>query len=52
VLLALPFCAAQRFDFTKQAELDDKGNIFVSSKDGKLIWMADMRHLLGDRFCQ
>jgi hypothetical protein len=44
VLLAVPFCAAQTFNFTKQADLDNKRNIFVSSSDGKLIWMADTRH--------
>jgi hypothetical protein len=44
MFLAAPFCAAQTFDYTKQAELDDTGNIFVSSREGKLIWMADMRH--------
>jgi hypothetical protein len=43
VLVAIP-CAAQKIEYNKEAELDDKGNIFVSSNDGKLIWMADTRH--------
>jgi hypothetical protein len=43
VLLALP-CAAQNTGYNKEAELDEKGNIFVSSDAGKLIWMADTGH--------
>jgi hypothetical protein len=44
ISLAIPLCAAQTFDYTKQAEFDDKGNIFVSSDEGKLIRMADTSH--------
>jgi hypothetical protein len=43
LLLALP-CAAQNTSYNREAELDDKGNIFVSSVEGRLIWMADTRH--------
>ncbi len=43
MLLALP-CAAQNTGYNKEAELDEKGNIFVSSDAGRLIWMADTRH--------
>lgn len=43
VLVAIP-CTAQKSEYDKEAELDGKGNIFVSSNDGKLIWMADTRH--------
>ena len=43
VLLALP-CAAQNTGYNREAQLDDKGNIFVSSNEGRLIWMADTRH--------
>jgi hypothetical protein len=43
ILLAIP-CTAQESDYNKRAELDEKGNIFVSSDDGKLIWMSDTRH--------
>lgn len=40
----LPICAAQQLDYSQQAELDDKGNIYVSSDEGKLIWMSDTKH--------
>ena len=40
----LPICTAQQFDYNQQAEFDDKGNIYVSSDDGKLIWMSDTKH--------
>jgi hypothetical protein len=43
MLLTLP-CAAQNTDYNKEADLDEKGNIFVSSDAGRLIWMADTRH--------
>ncbi|HWZ83158.1 MAG TPA: hypothetical protein VNW47_11060 [Terriglobales bacterium] len=43
MLVAIP-CAAQKSEHEKEAKLDGKGNIFVSSNDGKLIWMADTRH--------
>jgi hypothetical protein len=43
VLLALP-CAAQSRGYNKEAELDEKGNIFVSSDAGRLIRMGDARH--------
>jgi len=35
---------AQQFEYAKQAEFDDKGNIYVSSDQGKLIWMANTKH--------
>lgn len=34
----------QQFEYNKQAELDAKGNIYVSSDQGKLIWMANTNH--------
>ena len=34
----------QPFEYTKQAVLDDQGNIYVSSDQGKLIWMANTKH--------
>jgi len=34
----------QQFEYTKQAGLDDQGNIYVSSDQGKLIWMANTKH--------
>ncbi len=34
----------QQFEYTKQAEFDEKGSIFVSSEQGKLIWMGDTKH--------
>lgn len=34
----------QQFEYNKQAELDAKGNIYVSSDQGRLIWMADTKH--------
>ena len=43
MLLALPF-AAQNTSYNKEAKLDEKGNICVSSDAGRLIWMADTRH--------
>jgi len=43
LLLALQG-AAQNRGYNKEAELDEKGNIFVSSDAGRLIWMADTRH--------
>jgi hypothetical protein len=43
MLLTLP-CAAQNTDYNKEAVLDEKGNIFVSSDAGRLIWMADTLH--------
>jgi hypothetical protein len=36
--------SAQQFEYAKQAEFDDKGNIYVSSEQGKLIWMANTKH--------
>ncbi len=49
LLLLLP-CVAQNTDHNRVAELDDKGNIFVSSDDGRLIWMAGPRHCLESIF--
>jgi hypothetical protein len=34
----------QQFEYNKQAELDADGNIYVSSDQGKLIWMANTKH--------
>jgi hypothetical protein len=34
----------QQSEYTKQAELDAQGNIYVSSDQGKLIWMANTKH--------
>lgn len=36
--------AAQKFEYTKQAEIDAHGGIYVSSDAGKLIKMADRGH--------
>jgi len=33
----------QQFEYNKQAELDAEGNIYVSSDQGKLIWMGNTR---------
>jgi len=33
-------CAAQELAYDEQAEIDARGNIFVSSDAGKLIWMG------------
>lgn len=44
LVLVAVHCIAQRSEYDKEAELDGKGNIFVSLNDGKLIWMADARH--------
>ena len=43
MLLVLP-CSAQDTGNDKEAELDEEGDIFVSSDTGRLIWMADTRH--------
>ena len=34
----------QQFEYNKQAEVDANGNIYVSSDQGKLIWMANTKH--------
>jgi len=34
----------QQSEYIKQAELDAQGNIYVSSDQGKLIWMANTKH--------
>jgi len=34
----------QQFEYDKQAELDAEGNIYVSSDQGKLIWMGNTKH--------
>jgi hypothetical protein len=31
----------QQLDYNKQAELDAEGNVYVSSDQGKLIWMGN-----------
>jgi hypothetical protein len=33
----------QKFEYSRQAEFDSQGNIYVSSDQGKLIWMADTK---------
>lgn len=40
----------QKFDYTRQAELDAAGNIYVSSDEGKLIRMAGAGHCIEARF--
>ena len=34
----------QQSEYTKQAELDDQGSVYVSSDQGKLIWMGNAKH--------
>jgi hypothetical protein len=34
----------KQFEYAKQAEFDEKGNIYVSSDQGKLIWMGSTKH--------
>ena len=34
----------QQSAYTREAELDAQGNIYVSSDQGKLIWMANTKH--------
>ena len=34
----------QQFEYAKQADFDEKGNIYMSSDQGKLIWMAATKH--------
>ncbi len=34
----------QQSEYTKQAELDDQGNVYVSSDQGKRIWMGNAKH--------
>ncbi len=34
----------QQLEYSKQAQVDAEGNIYVSSEQGKLIWMADTKH--------
>ena len=34
----------QKFEYAKQAEFDAQGNIYVSSNQGKLLWMANTEH--------
>ena len=34
----------QRSEYTKQAKLDDQGNVYVSSDQGQLIRMANAKH--------
>ena len=40
----------QQFEYAKQAEFDEKGNIYVSSDQGKLIWVGDTKHCSEARF--
>ena len=42
--LFLSTCMAQKFDYNKQAEFGNDGNIYVSSEQGKLIKMAELKH--------
>jgi hypothetical protein len=46
LVVSIPALAAQKFDYTAQAELDAQGNIYVSSDEHKLIKMADARHCM------
>jgi hypothetical protein len=50
VSLLSSFSAAQETDYAKEARLDNKGNIYVSSDDGKLIWVADTSHCSETKF--
>jgi hypothetical protein len=34
----------KKFEYTRQAEFDSQGNIYVCSDEGKLIWVANMKH--------
>jgi hypothetical protein len=43
-VLCCSISAAEKIKYTKQAELDAEGNIFVSSDEGKLIKMAGPNH--------
>ena len=44
ISLAIGSSPAQKVEYTKQAEFDSQGNIYVSSDNGKLIKMADRGH--------
>jgi hypothetical protein len=44
--LPLPSFSAQKSDYTGHAELDARGNIYVSSDERKLIKMADAGHCM------
>ncbi len=46
LVLSLPSSAAQQSDYTEHAEIDARGNIYVSSDQGKLIKMADVGHCM------
>jgi hypothetical protein len=43
-VLSCPTWAQDRFEYSKQAELDPQGNVYVSSDEGKLIKMAEQGH--------
>ena len=34
----------QQLPYNQEAELDAEGNIYVSSDQGKLIWMSNTKH--------
>ena len=44
--LVITSSPAQKFEYTRQAEIDAQGNIYVSSDHGSLIKMADKGHCL------
>jgi hypothetical protein len=44
LLSSFPISAAQQSDYAKEAGLDPQGNIYVSSDEGKAIWMANTSH--------
>ncbi len=46
LVISIPSVAAQKFDYTAQAEVDAQGNIYVSSDERKLIKMADAGHCM------
>jgi hypothetical protein len=46
LVVSIPARAAQKFDYTAQAEIDAQGNIYVSSDEHKLIKMADAGHCM------
>jgi|GEM_PF-2516001 hypothetical protein len=46
LIVSIPRVAAQKFDYTAQAEFDAQGNIYVSTDERKLIKMAEAGHCM------
>lgn len=44
--------AAQTPNYAREARLDEKGDIYVSSDDGRSIWMANTRHCAETTFAK